>query len=81
MAFACRCVAIAPCARRLALFEAQVTFLYFRGRLDLFDEQYMRAEQQLSQALELCPRRATRQLKRILKLLIPVSLACTAVCH
>lgn len=49
-----------------------VTFRYYMGRLALLDEDYGRAEAELSSALAYTPRRAAKQLERILVYLTPV---------
>lgn len=49
-----------------------VTFSYYMGRLAFLDEDYVRADAELSRALALAPRTAHRQIERILVYLVPV---------
>ncbi|SHO77502.1 Similar to S.cerevisiae protein YJR084W (Protein that forms a complex with Thp3p) [Malassezia sympodialis ATCC 42132] len=51
-----------------------VTFRYYVGRLALLEEDYGRAEAELSQALALAPRSSTAHIERILVYLIPIRL-------
>ena len=51
-----------------------VTYRYYVGRLNLFEDQYAAAEENLEYALDHCHRNAIGNKKRILKYLVPVKL-------
>ncbi|GAQ78793.1 hypothetical protein KFL_000190120 [Klebsormidium nitens] len=52
----------------------RVTYCFYTGRLAVFDDDFVRANQQLSFAFEHCHRNHARNQRRILKYLIPVKL-------
>jgi hypothetical protein len=56
------------------LFSAaqQVTYTFFVGRLSVFDDDYLKAEEMLTYALEHCHKAATHNKRVILSYLIPV---------
>jgi hypothetical protein len=51
-----------------------VTYRYYTGRLNLFEDQYAAAEENLEYALTHCHVNAVRNKKRILRYLVPVKL-------
>jgi len=51
-----------------------VTYRYYVGRLNLFEDQYAAAEENLEYALDNCHRSAVANKKRILHYLVPVKL-------
>jgi hypothetical protein len=51
-----------------------VTYRYYIGRLNMFEDQHGLAEQNLDYALKHCHRNAVRNKKRILRYLVPVKL-------
>eukprot|EP00963_Diacronema_lutheri_P009623 scaffold868_cov351-Pavlova_lutheri.AAC.14 len=52
----------------------RVTYMYYVGRLSVFEEKYKDAEEQLEFALAHCDRRAVKNKRRILQYLVPVKL-------
>jgi hypothetical protein len=52
-----------------------VAYLFYRGRLLMFEEDYAKAEQVLGEALSMCLRAEMRNRRRILSFLIPVKLS------
>lgn len=51
-----------------------VTYRYYVGRLNLFEDQFAAAEQQLESSFRYCHPNATKNQQRILRYLIPVKL-------
>lgn len=51
-----------------------VTYRYYAGRLNMFEDQYEAAESNLDYALKHCHRAAIKNKKGILRYLVPVKL-------
>ncbi|KAL6655639.1 hypothetical protein ACP70R_006465 [Stipagrostis hirtigluma subsp. patula] len=53
----------------------KVTYMYYTGRLEVFNENFLVADQKLTYALMHCNSRSEANLRRILKFLVPVKLS------
>ncbi|KAL6846620.1 hypothetical protein ACP4OV_024068 [Aristida adscensionis] len=53
----------------------KVTYMYYTGRLEVFNENFLVADQKLTYALMHCNPRSEANLRRILKFLVPVKLS------
>ncbi|OAY76147.1 PCI domain-containing protein 2, partial [Ananas comosus] len=53
----------------------KVTYMYYTGRLEVFNENFLAADQKLTYALTHCNSRSRTNLRMILKYLIPVKLS------
>lgn len=53
----------------------KVTYMYYTGRLEVFNDNFLAADQKLMYALELCDPRKEANIRMILKYLIPVKLS------
>ncbi|CAL5064554.1 unnamed protein product [Urochloa decumbens] len=53
----------------------KVTYMYYTGRLEVFNENFLVADQKLTYALMHCNPRSESNLRRILKFLVPVKLS------